>query len=71
MKNEEKQNRSRVYGAFGALVAGLAGSAHAAVPAEVTTAFTDLSADVVTVGGLVLVATVGVMVFKYIQATII
>jgi hypothetical protein len=46
-------------------------SALAAVPTEVTTAFTDLSADLVTVGGLVVVATVGVAVWKFVQAIII
>lgn len=48
-----------------------AASASAAVPVEVTTAFTDLGADLVTVGGLVVVATVGVAVWKFIQAIII
>lgn len=47
------------------------GSAFAAVPVEVTTAFTDLSADLVTVGGLVVVATLGVAVWKFVQAIII
>lgn len=43
----------------------------AAVPAEVTTAFTELSADLVTVGGLVVIATLGVAVWKFVQAIII
>ena len=46
-------------------------SAFAAVPTEVTDAFTALNADLVTVGGLVVVATVGVAVWKYVQALIV
>ena len=45
--------------------------ASAAVDAAVTTAFTTLSADLAAVGALVIVATVGVAVIKYVQAAIV
>lgn len=60
----------RNYGLGGALALA-SSSAFAAIPVEVTTAFTDLNADLVTVGGLVIVATVGVAVWKYVQALIV
>jgi len=56
---------------LGATLVLASGAASAAVPAAVTTAFTDLSADLVTIGGLVVVATVGVAVWKFVQAIII
>lgn len=49
----------------------VSGSAMAALPAEVTTAFTDMGADVAAAGALILVATVGVIIYKYIQAVIV
>lgn len=49
----------------------LTAPAMAAIPVEVTDAFTSLNADLVTVGGLVVVATVGVAVWKYVQALIV
>lgn len=45
----------------------VAQSAMAAVPANVTTALTDLQADAVTVAGVVLVAIVAVFAFKFIR----
>lgn len=63
--------RLGLFGGVAATSALASQAASAAVPAEVTTAFTDLGADLVTVGGLVVVATVGVMVIKYVQAAII
>jgi hypothetical protein len=48
-------------------VATLAGSAFAAVPANVTTALSDLSADSLTVAGIVLAAIVAVYAFKFIR----
>lgn len=45
--------------------------AFAAIPVEVTTAFSDLNADLIVVGGLIVVATLGVAVWKYVQALII
>jgi len=42
-------------------------SAHAAVPAEVTTALEDLSSDAVTVAGVVLAAVVAVYAIKFIR----
>lgn len=52
--------------AAGSLVAGV-GSALAAVPTEVTTAMTDMKADALTVAGLVLVAIIAVMAFKFMR----
>lgn len=44
-----------------------AGSAMAAVPANVTTALTDLQTDALTVAGVVLAAIVAVYAFKFIR----
>lgn len=46
-------------------------STFAAVPAAVTDSFDDLTTDLASVGGLVVVATVGVAVWKFVQAIII
>lgn len=43
------------------------GTAHAAVPANVQTALDGLSADAVTVAGIVLAAVVAVFAFKFIR----
>lgn len=56
--------------ARGSLVAGsltAVGQAFAAVPANVTTALSDLSADSLTVAGIVLAAIVAVYAFKFIR----
>ena len=45
----------------------LAGAAHAAVPAEVTTALTDMKADALIVAGLVLVAIIAIAAFKFMR----
>ena len=45
----------------------VAASAHAALPADVTTAITGAGTDVATAGGLVLAVIVGIKVFKWIQ----
>jgi len=50
-----------------AAVLASAGSAFAAVPAEVTTALTDMKADAVEVAGLVLVAIIAVTAFKFMR----
>lgn len=74
MKFSNLRKNVRKFGLIGGVTATAAlasTAASAAVPAEVTTAFTDLGTDLVTVGGLVVVATVGVMVIKYVQAAII
>jgi len=54
---------------FGLLPVGLlgAGSAFAAVPATVTTALNDASADAVTVAGLVIAIIVAVSAFRYMR----
>jgi len=44
-----------------------AGSAMAAVPADVTTALTDMKADALTVAGLVLVAIIAIAGVKFIR----
>ena len=50
-----------------AAVMGAAGSAIAAVPADVTTALTDLKADALVVATAVLVAIVAIYAFKFIR----
>lgn len=50
--------------AAGSLVIG---TAHAAIPAAVTTALDDLSVDALTVAGIVLAAIVAVYAFKFIR----
>lgn len=50
-----------------AAVLASAGSAFAAVPADVTTALTDMKADALTVAGLVIVALIAVMAFKFMR----
>lgn len=44
-----------------------AGSAFAAVPAEVTTAISDAGTDAAVIGGAVLVVLVGIAAFKYMR----
>lgn len=53
--------------AIGSGVLALGTSAMAAVPAAVTTALGDLSADSLTVAGIVLAAIVAVYAFKFIR----
>lgn len=53
--------------AIGGTVAASAGSAMAAVPTEVTTALADMKADALTVAGLVLVAVIAVVAFKFMR----
>lgn len=43
------------------------GAAQAAVPVEVTTALGDMKADALTVAGLVLVAIIAVVAFKFMR----
>lgn len=50
-----------------AFVLATAGAAHAAVPETVTTALTDMKADALTVAGLVLVAIIAVVAFKFMR----
>lgn len=50
-----------------AAVLASAGSAFAAVPADVTTALTDMKADALTVASLVTVALIAVMAFKFMR----
>lgn len=45
----------------------LAASAHAAIPTDVQTALDNLSADALTVAGIVLAAIVAVYAFKFIR----
>lgn len=53
--------------AIPAFVLAIAGAAHAAVPESVTTALTDMKADALTVAGLVLVAIIAVVAFKFMR----
>jgi len=50
-----------------AFVAATAGSAMAAVPADVTTAIADLKADGLTVAGTVLAAIIAIFAIKFIR----
>lgn len=50
-----------------ALAAAGATSAQAAVPADVTTALGDMKADALAVAGLVLVAIIAVVAFKFMR----
>lgn len=50
-----------------AFVVSAMGAAHAAVPANVSTALTDLQADALSVAGIVLAAIVAVYAFKFIR----
>ena len=45
----------------------LASQVHAAVPSEVTTALGDMKTDALTVAGLVLVAIIAVVAFKFMR----
>ncbi|HEY4065619.1 MAG TPA: major capsid protein [Burkholderiaceae bacterium] len=45
----------------------LMGTAHAAIPADVSTALTSLNTDALEVAGIVLAAIVGVFAFKFIR----
>lgn len=63
MKNSLKMRLA----AIPAAVLALMGSAHAAVPVNVSTALTDLQADALTVAGIVLAAIVAVYAFKFIR----
>ena len=58
---KNKINAVRSLVAAGALAAG---SAFAAVPADVTTALTDAKADGISVAGLVLIAVIAMYAFK-------
>ena len=53
--------------ASAAFVSGSIGSAFAAVPADVTTALTNLQTDALTVAGVILAAIVAVYAFKFIR----
>lgn len=53
--------------AIPSVVAASAGSALAAVPVDVSTELTTMKADALTVAGLVLVALIAVMAFKFMR----
>ena len=57
----------RIAQAAGLGALALASQAHAAVPADVSTALTDMKADALTVAGLVLVAIIAVVAFKFMR----
>lgn len=50
-----------------ATVGGALAPVYAAVPADVTTALTDMKADALTVAGVVLVAIIAVLAIKFIR----
>lgn len=53
--------------AFFSMLLGLLESAHAAVPAAVTTAITDATADVATIGGAVLIVVITIATFMWLR----
>lgn len=53
--------------AAAASLATVGGYAVAAVPTDVSTALTDMKADALTVAGLVIVALIAVMAFKFMR----
>lgn len=55
---------------IGSSLISFAGSVFAAVPTEVSTALTDAATDVVSVGGLALIAIVGAAAFKYMRRSL-
>lgn len=57
----------RIAQAAGLGALALASQVHAEVPASVTTALTDMKADALTVAGLVLVAIIAVVAFKFMR----
>lgn len=61
------QKLSGKLAAFGSMLVAGAGSAFAAVPADVTTALTDASADTKTVAGLALAIMIGIAVFLWMR----
>ena len=50
-----------------ALVGGFLAPVYAAVPADVTTALTDMKSDALTVAGVVLAAVIAVAAFKFMK----
>jgi hypothetical protein len=50
-----------------AVLLALAGSAMAAVPADVTTALSTIGADALTVAGVVLIAIISLFAFKFLR----
>ena len=65
--SEKLRSMGRKISMIGATTAAMVGSAHAAVPTNVSTAITDAGADAATVGGLVLVAVIGIYAIKFIR----
>jgi len=57
----------RIAQAAGLGALGLASQVHAAVPAEVSTALDTMKTDALTVAGLVLVAIIAVVAFKFMR----
>lgn len=62
-----KSLKTFVLGLFASVCGLFAVSAHAAVPAGVTSAVSDMSADAATVATAVLVAIIGVVAIKFIR----
>ena len=57
----------RIAAAVGAGSLALASQVHAEVPTEVTAALTEMKADALIVAGLVLVAIIAVVAFKFMR----
>lgn len=56
--------------AGGLSLMALAAGAHAAVPADVTTAISTAGTDAATVGGAVLVVIIGIAAFKFLRRAV-
>ena len=60
------KNLIKTGGIFGLILAGIS-SAFAAVPADVSTALTDLKGDVTTIAGLAFAAFLVIVLFNYMR----
>jgi len=64
---EEESYKVHAVTAVGTVLTVVGGTAHAAVPADVTTAITTAATDVATVGAAVIVVMVGIKVWKWLK----
>ena len=64
---KQAEKRARQLGLAGAAFVAFVNQAMAAVPANVTTALTDAGTDAATVAGVVLIAVVGLVAFRWMR----
>lgn len=62
-----KDNARRIGQSVAVAATSVAVAAHAAVPAEVTTALGDMKTDALAIGGAVLLGVVAIFAFKFIR----